>query len=158
MSVVKAVMTKTGSVFPPLKELHAEASISSEELEKQWKAKKGKWRASRYISFIGQVLHFPCLHLQGNRTFISGGKCIFVILSTNVQISPSRTLEDGEGEFDPLLDDEDDDEGNIGRRNSRPGVHGGYNLLYIGSLKVSLFPHLEIMLDQKTRQHTVKSA
>ena len=47
MSVVKAVTAKTGSVFPPLKRLHTEAQISSEELEKQWKAKKGRWRASR---------------------------------------------------------------------------------------------------------------
>ena len=47
--MVKAVMAKTGSVFPPLKQLHTEALISSEEVEKQWKAKKGKWRASRYI-------------------------------------------------------------------------------------------------------------
>ena len=46
-------------------------------------------------------------------------------------------MEDGEGEFDPLLDDEDDDEESVaGRRNSRAGVQGGYNLLYIGSLKV----------------------
>ena len=50
VSVVKAVTAKTGSVFPPLKPLHTEAQISSEELEKQWKAKKGRWRASRYIS------------------------------------------------------------------------------------------------------------
>ena len=41
-------MTKTGSVFPPLKQLHTEAAISSEEVEKQWKAKTSKWRASRY--------------------------------------------------------------------------------------------------------------
>ena len=52
-----------------------------------------------------------------------------------------RTLEDGEGEFDPLLDDEEDDgdddgDGGKGTRNSRAGVQGGYNLLYIGSLKV----------------------
>ena len=48
-------------------------------------------------------------------------------------------MEDGEGEFDPLLDDEDDDEESAAggnRRNSRAGVQGGYNLLYIGSLKV----------------------
>ena len=35
-----------------------------------------------------------------------------------------------------MLDDEDDDEENMGRRNSKAGVQGGYNLLYIGSLKV----------------------
>ena len=63
---------------------------------------------------------------------------------TNIKISPInfRTLEDGEGEFDPLLDDEDDDEENMGRRNSRPGIQGGYNLLYIGSLKVSFIPRM----------------
>ena len=49
VSVVKAVTAKTGSVFPPLKRLHTEAQISSEELEKQWKAKKGRWRASRCV-------------------------------------------------------------------------------------------------------------
>ena len=119
-------MTKTGSVFPPLKELHAEALISSEELEKQWKAKKGKWRASRYFIFWASPFCPPTMYLQ-----TSPINC--------------RTLEDGEGEFDPLLDDEDDDEENMGRRNSRPGVQGGYNLLYIGSLKVSLFPQLEII-------------
>ena len=84
----------------------------------------------------GQVEGQQVLHFLGKS-----------ILSTYVQTSPinCRTLEDGEGEFDPLLDDEDDDEENMGRRNSRPGVQGGYNLLYIGSLKVSLFPQLEII-------------
>ena len=60
-------------------------------------------------------------------------------------------MEDGEGEFDPLLDDEDDDEessaaagGN--RRNSKAGVQGGYNLLYIGSLKVRYFSLLTMMM------------
>ena len=51
-------------------------------------------------------------------------------------------MEDGEGEFDPLLDDEDDDEENMGRRNSKAGVQGGYNLLYIGSLKVCVIARL----------------
>ena len=58
VSVVKAVTTKTGSVFTPLKHLHAEAGISSDELEKQWKAKKDKWRASRYLQILYYVLSF----------------------------------------------------------------------------------------------------
>lgn len=72
---------------------------------------------------------------------------------TNIKISPInfRTLEDGEGEFDPLLDDEDDDEENMGRRNSRPGVQGGYNLLYIGSLKVTFIPRTLLQRWLKTR-------
>lgn len=43
---------------------------------------------------------------------------------------------DGEDEFDPLLDDEEDDE--IIRKVTK--VKGGHELLYIGSLKVLKVP------------------
>jgi hypothetical protein len=94
VSVVKAIAAKSGEVFAPLRPLHEEAGISSDDIEKEWKKRKSKWRTS-------------------------------------------KNLEDGDGEFDPLLDDEEDlaDEVRNGGGNVAD-TQGGFKLLYVGSLKV----------------------
>ncbi len=113
---MKAISSKTGLAFTPLRPLHEEAGIGADEIMKEWKRRRSKWRTS-------------------------------------------RTLEDGDGEFDPLLEDEDEEaaaaagmSGSNERKGGNDDAFGGYSLLYIGSLKVKCalfhpFPHYICLSD-----------